>query len=249
MIHGGVLKIARFFCYVILTVLLAFTVAADAPKNFGEAKRLAKQIFQDNRVTFYCGCKYDKHSKIDINSCGYQVQHHPKRARRLEWEHIMPVSLWGKEYPCWKEKLCCQKTHCYKGRTCCRKSNANFAKIEADLHNLVPEIGELNGMRSNYRFGVLPHIAKGQVGACEFKIDHETRRVEPRNSVKGVIARAYLYMSDQYDIHLSKAQRQLFTAWDREFPPDAWEITWDNRVAAIQGNHNLYISQYQSKQP
>lgn len=229
-------------------------VAADPPKNFSEAKRLAKQIHFDHRKTFYCACRYDKHGKINLKSCGYQIQQNKRRAKRLEWEHIVPVSLWGRSLPCWTEALCCkapkgkeEKAPCFKGRSCCREIDPHFAKMEADLHNLVPEIGELNALRSNYRFGVLPDIEKGQLGTCEFKIDPETRRVEPRDVVKGMVARAYLYMADQYGISLSKNQHQLYSAWNLQFPPDSWEILWDQRVALVQGNHNLYISEYSQK--
>ncbi len=216
--------------------------------HFSQAKRLAKLIYADHRVTFYCGCRYDKHGKVDLRSCGYQIQQDKRRARRLEWEHIVPVSLWGNHLPCWKRALCCKKSHmCYKGRACCRKLDPTFSKMEADLHNIVPEIGELNRLRSNYRFGVLPHISSSQFGACEIKIDNQSRRVEPRSQVRGIIARAYLYMAETYGISLSKNQRQLFVAWNKQYPPEAWEIKRNKRIMSIQGNDNSYISQYYSR--
>ncbi len=222
-----------------------FSFAQNVPEHFGQAKYYAKKIFSDHRETFYCGCHYDKHQHIDLNSCGYQIQKDKRRARRLEWEHIVPVSLWNNHFPCWKQAICCEKKRCYKGRECCRKKDKSFAKMEADLHNLVPEIGEINQLRSNYRFGLLPHIEAGQFGSCEFKIDRTTRRVEPRVAVRGIIARAYLYMAKTYHIALSKSQQQLYVSWNRLYPPDSWEREWDDRVAEIQGNHNTYITQYQ----
>lgn len=238
--HLSLISLSFIFLFCFLTT----SIQADPPTHFGEAKRLAKRIYADHRLTFYCGCRYDKHNQINLRSCGYQVQGNAKRAHRLEWEHIMPVSLWGKDFPCWKNAVCCKGKSCYKGRRCCQEIDKNFSKIEADLHNLVPEIGELNGLRSNYRFGLLPHIELGQFGVCEIKIDSETRRVEPPPAARGLIARAYLYMSKTYKIHLSDSQLQLMRAWNALYPPDAWEIEWDKRVASIQGNHNLYISDY-----
>lgn len=236
------IKYCAFFIF-----LFASLAAAEPPGTFSNAKRLAKELHADHRTTFYCGCKYDKHGKVDLHSCGYQIQKNKRRAERLEWEHIMPVSVWGVHFSCWNEPLCCNRQHCYKGRACCREINPEFAKMEADLHNIVPEIGELNAVRSNYRFGMLPHVATGQFGACEFKVDKETRRVEPRAMVRGMVARAYLYMANTYSIHLSPAQHQLFAAWNKEYPPDAWEVLWDNRIAMLQGNHNLYITHYLEK--
>lgn len=219
---------------------------AEGPTNFREAKTAAKEIHRDHRLTFYCGCHYDKHGQVDLGSCGYKIQRDKRRAQRLEWEHIMPASVWGQPLACWRQPLCCPKEgKCYKGRQCCQTIDPQFSKMEADLHNLVPEIGELNALRSNYRFGELPNIKAGQFGLCEFKIDNKTRRVEPHSEVKGTVARAYLYMAAQYGIHLSDAQHQLCVVWNRQYPPDEWEIQWDNRVADIQGNHNIFISQYQ----
>lgn len=209
-------------------------------------------------MTFYCGCQFDKHNKIDLGSCGYQIQNNPKRANRVEWEHIVPISQLASHLPCWKNGLCLKSDakksdakHALhsakgvKGRQCCQMIDPTFCKMEADLHNLVPEIGELNALRSNYRFGVLPFVDSHQFGDCEFKIDPVTRRVEPALLTRGFIARAYLYMASQYDWHLSDSQRQLFMAWNRQYPPAAWEIERDKRIEKIQGNSNLFISRYE----
>lgn len=229
--------------FILSTFILPFQSAgAKAPTNFGEAKRLAKQIYADNRFTFYCGCKYDKHGKVDLKSCGYQIQSDKRRARRLEWEHIVPVSLWGKELSCWNNFACCKKNkRCYKGRACCRDKDKRFALMEADLHNLVPEIGELNALRSNYAFNLLPHVSQGHIGVCQFKIDQKRRQVEPRDSVKGMVARAYLYMRDTYGIPLSESQILLFKTWHRKYPPSLWEVARNYRIAKIQGNFNPYV--------
>ena len=240
---NGVLKI------IVVGIFLSFSflqpLYAKAPATFTEAKKYAKQIFEESPHTFYCGCRYDKHNKINLKSCGYEIQKDKRRAARLEWEHIMPVSLWGKDLDCWKKTVCCkEKKECYKGRSCCRTKDPHFAAMEADLHNIVPEIGELNQLRSNYRFGVLPEVKEGRFGRCEIKIDADLRRVEPRDEVKGTVARAYLYMADQYGITLSNSQRKLYTSWDKLYPPTSWEISWDEKVAKIQGNHNRFITQH-----
>jgi len=262
--------------------------------NFHEAKKSARQLFRDHRKTFYCGCKFNQHNRIDLASCGYHIQQDKRRATRLEWEHIVPVSHLAANFDCWKKPICCaekekgkkrkggqtltarevaansesamnsetdtnaevkaetsakteKEEQCFRGRKCCQQADVQFSNMEADLHNLVPEVGELNALRSNYRFGELPDLKVGQFGQCEIKIDDETRRVEPNATVKGMIARTYLYMADTYHFQLSDSQRQLFSAWNAEYPPDTWEIEWDNRIFHIQGNHNLYISQYHDK--
>ncbi len=218
------------------------------PQNFYEAKRAAREIWSDHRQTFYCGCSFNQHHKIDLNSCGYQIQADLERANRVEWEHIVPISQIAGHLPCWKKKLCCKENgECYRGRNCCQKIDPDFARMEADLHNLVPEIGELNALRSNYRFGLLPFINPGQFGSCEMKIDAAGRRVEPPIETRGLIARAYLYIAERYEMRLSDSQRQLFDAWDKLYPPDEWEHEWNRRVTSVQGNTNEHISKYQVK--
>jgi deoxyribonuclease-1 len=225
--------------------LKTLALAPHAPKNFIEAKIQAKKIYSDHRATFYCGCQFDKYGKIDLKSCGYKVQKDFQRANRLEWEHIVPVSQIACHLPCWQQKECKKNNGkpC-RGRECCRENDSLFSIIEADLHNLVPEVGELNACRSNFRFGVLPYIQPGQFGECHFKVDKENRRVEPKQELRGMIARIYFYVADRYGVQLSDSQLQLFQAWNKEFPPDAWEIERDNRIAKIQGNHNPFISDY-----
>lgn len=237
------------FLFFIFLMTVGVGLCADPQQHsiisFSAAKLLAKQIHADHQKTFYCGCRYNKHGHIDLNSCGYQPIKDPKRANRLEWEHLMPAHHFGQHRECWRKPLCQKKNgKSYKGRKCCQKVDPQFNQMEADLHNLVPEVGELNGLRSNFRYGLLPHIAPGQFGVCEFKIDEEQRVVEPRSEIRGLIARAYLYMANTYQIRLSNSQEQLFTAWNKQHPPTQWEIEWDNRIYAAQVNHNPYIQNY-----
>jgi len=216
------------------------------PINFNKAKILAKLIHADHQTTFYCNCRYDdRNNQVDLQSCGYKVQHNTKRARRIEWEHIVPASVFGKKLPCWNNKLCCtKKDYCYKGRKCCQKIDPTFSTIEADLHNIVPAIGELNILRSNYDFAELPDVKSNQFGSCNIKIDKVKHQIEPRHEVRGIIARAYLYMENIYKISLSKEQKKLFLRWNKKYPPTDWEIYWNTRITKIQGNDNSYISNY-----
>lgn len=211
--------------------------------NYTQAKKLARQIYAEHRATFYCGCQYDKHGKVNLESCGYQHRENLRRAKRLEWEHIMPAHHFGQHRLCWREPICRkQNGKTYKGRNCCRKVDPTFVKMEADLHNLVPEIGELNGLRSNYRFGVLPYVKPGQFGMCEFKIDEKSRRVEPKADTRGMIARIYLYMANTYQIPLSDSQKKLFEAWNNQYPASSWEKERNEKIYQLQGNRNTFVS-------
>ncbi|MBP6071327.1 MAG: endonuclease, partial [Aeromonas sp.] len=55
------------------------------------------------------------------------------------------------------------------------------------------------------------------------------------------IARAYLYMGQQYGLRLAAQQRKLFEAWDRQYPADRWECERNSRIGKLQGNTNPFI--------
>ncbi|WP_198947886.1 endonuclease [Magnetofaba australis] len=210
-------------------------------KSFSQAKRLLPKVYKGHRETFYCGCGYDKHKNVRPGQCGYEPRKNAKRGGRIEWEHIVPAHAFGHTRPCWREKLCeTKKGKLYKGRRCCAKIDPVFEAMESDLHNLVPAVGELNGDRSNRSFGMVagePRV----YGACDFEIDWDTDRVEPRPEVQGDVARAYFYMNATYGLPISKKQRRLFQVWMSQDPVDDWERERNRRIEKIQGNANPFV--------
>lgn len=71
----------------LLLLLLPFTSLADAPRTFREAKKIAWTLYAERPVDFYCGCAF-KGNRIDLDSCGYIPRKQPRRAARVEWEHV-----------------------------------------------------------------------------------------------------------------------------------------------------------------
>jgi deoxyribonuclease-1 len=51
-------------------------------------------------------------------------------------------------------------------------------------------------------------------------------------------------MEDTYKFRLSDQDRQLFTAWSRQDPPDPWEIERNGRIKSLQGKGNRFIEDY-----
>lgn len=203
---------------------------ASHPTSFYQAKKHAAAVYQGHESTFYCGCNYQG-KNIDPNACGYTPRKQAKRGKRLEWEHVVPAWEVGHQRQCWQQG----------GRKNCNKTDKAFVMMTSDLHNLVPSVGELNGDRSNFRYGMVLSNAKNY-GQCDFKVDFTARRVEPKADKKGDVARIYFYMRDRYGLSISRQQTQLFQAWDKTDPPDAQERQRDQRIAAIQGNSNCYVS-------
>jgi deoxyribonuclease-1 len=224
-----------------LLLVLCVSVSAHAEiTDFREAKRvLREQVYHDQHHgkdgTLYCGCDWrwvgESGGRVDFASCGFQVRAQETRARRTEWEHVVPAWVMGHQRQCWQNG----------GRKNCRSTDPMFGVMEADLHNLVPSVGELNADRSNYRFGVLPD-APLQHGQCDFEVDFKQRVVEPRDEVKGQIARIYFYVHDRYNLQMSRQQQQLMMAWNQSYPVATWERERDARIARIVGHNNPFVT-------
>jgi deoxyribonuclease-1 len=214
----------------------------NTPSSFYRAKRhLYEEVYADHRLTFYCDCAYDEDRQVDLASCGVKPRKNEERATRVEAEHVFPAHQFGHYRACWREPLCTKSDGTrYKGRRCCQEIDPVFEAAHNDLHNLFPAVGEVNGDRSNYNWGMIPG-EKRAYGTCNIEVDSSIRRAEPPESVMGDIARVYFYMEATYRFNLSRQDRQLFTAWDRMDPPDDWERERNRRIARIQGNGNPFI--------
>lgn len=215
---------------------------AESPSSFAKAKQIATVLFQEHPVTLYCHCPYAA-KEIDLEQCGMSAALDKKRAHRLEWEHVMAAEHFGQHFECWRAPLCVTKAgKPYKGRACCARMDERFRHMEAELYNLWPEVGLVNAARSNYRFGMV--LPKTPYYGCTFAIDKASRTVEPSDAVKGIVARAYLFMSAHYQLKLSDSQHKLFKAWNKQFPPDLWEQQWAASIASIEGYENPFISNW-----
>jgi len=181
-------------------------------KSFSKAKKAFKKIYKQHPVTFYCGCSFTNRD-VNHGTCGYipkrlltKKSKKNKRAYRIEWEHVAPAHAFGQSFKEWRvgDPKCRGK----KDRKCARK-NREFAFMEADLYNLVPAIAEVNGNRSNYSMAMIPG-EKRSYGACDVEI--ESRKVEPTESIRGNIARTYMYMDWAYPGRgvISRKNRRLF---------------------------------------
>ncbi|WP_194439777.1 endonuclease [Vibrio fluminensis] len=229
----------------LLCLLLAVTAGsavAAPPTSFSAAKREAVSIYKDlekdiNYATsFYCGCDINWQGKKgvpDLEGCGYQIRKQTQkvRATRIEWEHVVPAWQFGHQLQCWQDG----------GRKNCTRRDKQFKMMEADLHNLTPAIGEVNGDRSNFNFSQWNGIDGVTYGSCEMQVNFKQRQVMPPDRARGSIARTYLYMSQEYGFKLSKQQQNLMLAWNKTYPAEKWECERDKRIAKVQGNHNPFV--------
>ena len=118
--------------------------------------------------------------------------------------------------------------------------NEEYRRMQADMFNLYPAIGEVNGRRSNYSMGIIEG-EKREFGKCDVEI--KSRKVEPREEFRGEIARTYMYMDSVYPGRgiISKKNWKLFESWHRSDPVDEWECERAKRIEKIQGNRNEIV--------
>lgn len=221
----------------LLPVAFALTATAS-PATFEQAKVvLREQIYFDrNHIgDTYCGCPWRwvgrSGGRVDLQACGYEVRAQPVRAARTEIEHIVPAWTLGHQRQCWQNG----------GRKNCVATDPVFRAMEADLHGLTVVVGEVNADRSNFNFGQLSSTPY-QYGACRTRVDFKQRTAEPRDEAKGFVARVQFFMHDWYGLNMSRQQQQLFSAWDRMYPPSEWERERERRVARVMGYSNPYVT-------
>ena len=100
--------------------------------------------------------------------------------------------------------------------------------------------GPANAYRGNKSFGIVAEEPR-EYGSCDFEVDEETDRVEPRPAVRGDAARVYFYMEWMYGLTISEGQRRLLMHWHQTDPVDAAEVALDVAIEERQGNSNPFV--------
>lgn len=232
---------------VVLLFSLFFALSAYAEGNqsvqsFTKAKNLLKKVvYAGHNETFYCRGTFDENNNITLPK-GFTAPVHEKRAKKLEWEHVLPAEHFGRAFVEWREGhpgCVDNKGKSFKGRKCAEKANEEFRFMLCDMYNLYPAIGAVNAIRSNIAYDELKS-EKNSFGSCPFKVGKN--QVEPPPYTRGAIARTYLYFDFEYPkYHMSDSTRKLMMAWDKMYPVDEWECERAKRIEKLQGNENRFV--------
>lgn len=239
----GYLIVALVFIGLITMPVYAAQKGNRKIQSFTKAKRiLMREIYRGHQKTFYCGSQYTQ-GKYVIHDNGYIPKRKSKRARRLEWEHIVHLDSFGYKFSEWRDghpRCLDSRGRPFKGPNCAEKMNIKFRFMQCDLYNLVPAIGEIRGLRSNYSYGMVQGEKTG-FGNCDIEIAYN--EVEPPAEVRGDIARIYFYMDWAYPAYdlIDKENLKLFKTWDQKDPIDEWECQRARRIEEIQKNENPFV--------
>lgn len=128
---------------------------------------------------------------------------------------------------------------------------------KSDLHHLFPSDAKINNERGNKPFGEIQDSQtkkwlKGKSVVTtkpNSEIDDYNESIsslfEPRESVKGDIARAIFYF---YTVHKSQADDSFFAQqkkdlcnWNKQDLPSSEELTRSRAIAKLQGNENPFV--------
>lgn len=229
----------------IVSILFILVLAshAQAFSSFDKSKKfLTKQTDLFNNKTIYCGCNVTGKT-VDLKSCNYKIQKDARRASRLEWEHVVPAEAFGQSFSEWRTGG--PKCKGKKGRKCAG-TNPEFSKMEGDVYNLFPEIGELNGLRSNYSMAEIADFSTAKIktfGGCTAKISD--RKFEPMDMAKGIVARTYLNMENRYPGRgiVSNKNEKLFQAWNKMYPVSQLECKRWKAFKSYAGYEHLFAKE------
>jgi deoxyribonuclease-1 len=162
--------------FAVCCLLFTLTAHAQAPRTFSEAKKIAWKLYAPQSTEFYCGCKYTG-NRVDLKACGYVPRKNASARRASSGSTLFRPG---------RSVISASAGRRVDARTA--HATMKCSSAEADLHNLVPSIGEVNGDRSNFSFGWLP-VQSGQYGSCLTQVDFKAKKVMPRPSIRGMIAR------------------------------------------------------------
>jgi deoxyribonuclease-1 len=240
---------------VLIILFLSGEALAQPPSNFGSAKTAAVKLWWDiGPSSFYCQCPYRRTTveEKQIRSgnlwvvgsvCGYQAKNpvtskgKPNaRTTRIEWEHIVPADWIATGFDC-QDQI----------RAQCR-AITGYNEAEGDLFNLVPAIGELNGDRSARLYNIISGEERAY-GACDFEVttsgagaSHVRGAAEPMPSIRGDVARVWLYMIGKYGVTVPSANKVLMESWSADDPVDEAERIRHDKIAELMGWKNPFVA-------
>ena len=131
----------------------------------------------------------------------------------------------------------------------------------SDPHHVIPTDGKVNGMRSNYPFGMVTSPTWTSTNGCKLGNNstpgYSGKVFEPIDEFKGDIARCLMYFAVRYQNNMASYSHgmlngttnqsfsdwflQILLTWHQQDPVSAKEIARNNAIYAYQNNRNPFI--------
>jgi deoxyribonuclease I len=185
-------------------------------KSYDEARRIFwRKMYSQGGTELYCGVEFDgaRRTVLDL---------------AMSIEHVFPADAIAETEPGCTDRSC---------------PAPRVQRAMADLQNLWPALGRVNSSRSRLRYGVISGEEARRF--TEFCPDFERTTgakaiVEPRDAIKGDIARSLVYMHFVYGLALEDAvaDKGILLGWMHTDPPDAEEMRRNALIDQLQGTTN-----------
>ncbi len=203
--------------------------------------RELKKLYLQGGVTktLHCGCFFNKLLEVFAGTCEHGSGPLSRKAKKiLGWMHAMPPSVFASSLKCWNKPGCSDlKDGTDRGSRCCGGVSPKYKTREADMHNLFPRVspGSIEGEE--------PALSPIFGGMPEYRFCSKQGETvsEPRPGARGDMARAYFYMSYQYNIPIPGQREDMLRRWHLSDPPDPWEEKRNSAIEIVQGNRNPFI--------
>ena len=131
----------------------------------------------------------------------------------------------------------------------------------SDPHHVIPTDGKVNGMRSNYPFGIVNNPTWTSTNGSKLGNNstpgYSGKVFEPIDEFKGDIARCLMYFAVRYQNNMANYNHgmlngttnqsfsnwflQILLTWHQQDPVSAKEIARNNAIYAYQNNRNPFI--------
>lgn len=97
-------------------------------------KTLERQVYYDHWITLHCGATFDEKKNITLPE-GFIASSHTKRAKKVEWEHVVPAENFGQTFAEWREgdpQCIDNRGKAFKGRNCAEKVSREYRYMQSD---------------------------------------------------------------------------------------------------------------------
>lgn len=205
-----------FFYFLLNTVNAEESFKKNCTDEYNSSRPKTRKLLREiYSKTVYCDCDWIKNStRIKLQECGIKPESVANSLRNIQLEHVVPKS-WLYEIESKDPKAC------------------------SDPINLYPTVGKANNKRRNYKYGII----SGEdyfLGNCDFEVKNKI--AEPKEVIRGDIARIHFYMSLKYGFKLEKDYLSLLTKWNKADPVSKEECKRNKKLKNLFGKENIFVT-------